>query len=146
MRQECQECYKNSALFAQFLLSFLTYVLLSYFVHLHCANIHTPLPYLSYLYNFQIMKTRHPNPFCGIPTKGDFHDNYSTSPGCHHTPDLGLHPLPTVEESLPCLGTQLHQDQPTGGLVSHPLHQTAPQTKLACNSQRNHQRQFPTLT
>ena len=40
---ECQECYKNSALFAQFLLSFLTYVLLSYFVHLHCANIHTPL-------------------------------------------------------------------------------------------------------
>ena len=46
---DCQECYKNSALFAQFLLSFLTYVLLSYFVRLHCANIHTPLPFLSYL-------------------------------------------------------------------------------------------------
>ena len=32
-------------------LSFLTYVLLSYFVHLHCANVHTPLPLLSYLYD-----------------------------------------------------------------------------------------------
>ena len=40
----CQECHKNSALFAQFLLSSLTYVLLSYFVRLHCANIHTPSP------------------------------------------------------------------------------------------------------
>ena len=39
----CQECSKNSALFAQFLLSPLTYVLLSYFVRLHCANVHTPL-------------------------------------------------------------------------------------------------------
>ena len=40
---ECQECSKNSALFAQFLLSSLTYVSLSYFVRLHCANVHTPL-------------------------------------------------------------------------------------------------------
>ena len=39
----CQECYKNSALFAQFLLTSLTYVLLSYFIRLHCANVHTPL-------------------------------------------------------------------------------------------------------
>ena len=39
----CQECSKNSTLFAQFLLSPLTYVSLSYFVHLHCANVHTPL-------------------------------------------------------------------------------------------------------
>ena len=38
----CQEYNKNSAHFAQFLFSFLTYVLLSYFIHLHCANIHTP--------------------------------------------------------------------------------------------------------
>ena len=41
--ETCQEYSKNSALFAQFLLSSLTYVSLSYFVHLHCANIHTPL-------------------------------------------------------------------------------------------------------
>ena len=40
----CQECYKNSALFTQFFLIFLTYGLLSYSVRLHCANIHTPLP------------------------------------------------------------------------------------------------------
>ena len=46
---DCQECYKNSALFAQFLLSFLTYVLLSYFVRLHCANIHIHLPSFSFL-------------------------------------------------------------------------------------------------
>ena len=59
----CQECYKNSALFAQFLLSFLTYVLLFYFVHLHCTNIHTPLPFLSYPYDFQNIKTRHSNLF-----------------------------------------------------------------------------------
>ena len=59
----CQECYKNSALFAQFLLTSLTYVLLSYFVRLHCANIHTPLPVLSYPYDFQNMKTRHSNLF-----------------------------------------------------------------------------------
>ena len=64
IRERCQECYKNSALFAQFLLSFLTYVLLSYFVRLHCANIHTPLPFLSYPYDFQNMKTRHLNLFC----------------------------------------------------------------------------------
>ena len=43
--RECQECYKNSALFAQFLLTFLTYVLLSYFVHLHCTHTPTPLPF-----------------------------------------------------------------------------------------------------
>ena len=56
---KCQECYKNSAHFTQFLLSFLTYVLLSYFVRPHCANLHTPLPFLSYLYDFQTMKARH---------------------------------------------------------------------------------------
>ena len=86
----------------------MTYGLLSYSVRLHCANIHTPLPFLSYLYNFQTMKTRHPDPFGAIPTKGDFYDNYSTSPGCHHTLGLALYPLPTDEESLPCLGTQLY--------------------------------------
>ena len=64
----CQEGYKNSALFAQFLLSFLTYVLLSYFIHLHCANTHTPLPFLSYPYDFQNMKTRHSNLFCAKDT------------------------------------------------------------------------------
>ena len=41
----CQECSKNSALFAQFLLTSLTYVLLSYFIRLHCANFHAPLPF-----------------------------------------------------------------------------------------------------
>ena len=62
--EDCQECYKNSALFTQFLLSPLTYVLLSYFIRLHCANIHTPLPFLSYPYDFQNMKTRHSSLFC----------------------------------------------------------------------------------
>ena len=42
----CQECYKNSTLFAQFLLSSLTYASLSYFVCLHCANVHTPFMFL----------------------------------------------------------------------------------------------------
>ena len=32
-------------------LSFLTYVLLSYFIRLHCTNVHTPLPLLSYFYD-----------------------------------------------------------------------------------------------
>ena len=40
---ECQECSKNSTLLTQLLLSSLTYVSLSYFVRLHCANVHTPL-------------------------------------------------------------------------------------------------------
>ena len=140
----CQECYKNSALFAQFLLSFITYVLLSYFVRLHCANIHTPLSFLSYLYDFQNMKTRHPDLFCVILNEEHLYD-YSTSPGYPHTLDLDLHPLPPDEESLPCLGIQLYQGQPTGGLVSHPLHQTAPQPRIVCNSQGNHQRQIPPL-
>ena len=48
--------------FHPILLTSLTYVLLSYFVHLHCANIHTPLPFLSY--DLQNMKTRHSNLFC----------------------------------------------------------------------------------
>ena len=48
-KHDCQECLQNSALFAQFLLSFLTYVLLSYFVRLHCANIHILLPSFSFL-------------------------------------------------------------------------------------------------
>ena len=37
--------------FRPILLSFLTYVLLSYFIRLHCANVHTPLTLLSYLYD-----------------------------------------------------------------------------------------------
>ena len=45
----CQECYKNSALFGVFLFSFLTYVLLSDFICLHCANIHILLPSFSFL-------------------------------------------------------------------------------------------------
>ena len=52
----CQECLQNSALFAQFPLSFLTYVLLSYFVHLHCANIHILLPSFSFLMTFTDLK------------------------------------------------------------------------------------------
>ena len=56
----CQECYKNSAHFAQFLLSFLTYVLLSYFVRLHCANIHTPLPFFL-VFTTQNIKTKNSN-------------------------------------------------------------------------------------
>ena len=45
--------------FQPILLSFLTYVLLSYSVRLYCANIHTPSPFfLSYLYDFQTMKTQ----------------------------------------------------------------------------------------
>ena len=59
----CQECSKNSTLFAQFLLTSLTYVLLSYFVRLHCANFHAPLPFLSYPYDLQNMKTRHSHLF-----------------------------------------------------------------------------------
>ena len=56
----CQECYKNSAHFAQFLLSFLTYVLLSYFIRLHCANIHTPLPFVL-IFTTQNIKTKNSN-------------------------------------------------------------------------------------
>ena len=56
----CQECYKYFALFAQFLLSSLTYVLLSYFVRLHCANIHTPLPFFL-IFTTQNIKTRNSN-------------------------------------------------------------------------------------
>ena len=59
----CQEYYQKFALFAQFLFPLMTYELLSYSVRLHCANIHTPLPFLSYLYDFQTMKTRHPDLF-----------------------------------------------------------------------------------
>ena len=137
---------KNLFFSPNFLLTLKTYELLFYSVCLHCANLHTLLPFLSYLYDFQTMKTRHSDPFYGISTKGGFYDNYSTSPGCHHTPDQVLHPLPTAEESLLCLGTQLCPDQLTGGLVNHPLPQTALLTKPACNSQRNHQRQFPPST
>ena len=53
IEDNCQECSKNSALFAQFLLTSLTYVLLSYFVRLHCANIHTPLPFFPILMTFR---------------------------------------------------------------------------------------------
>ena len=45
--------------FRPILLSFLTYVLLSYFVRLHCANVHTPLPLLSYFYD-----TEHQDKVC----------------------------------------------------------------------------------
>ena len=106
MMTRCQECYKNSALFAQFLLSFLTYVLLSYFVHLHCTNIHTPLPFLSYFYDFQNIKTRHSDLFYNEEHLCD----YFTAPGYPHTLGLALHPLPTDEESLLCQGTQLCPD------------------------------------
>ena len=51
---------QNPAHFAQFLLSFLTYVLLSYFVHLHCANIHTPLLFFV-IFTAQNIKTRNSN-------------------------------------------------------------------------------------
>ena len=50
---QCQEYSKNFALFAQFLLTSLTYVLLSYFVCLHCANIHTLLPFFPTLMTFR---------------------------------------------------------------------------------------------
>ena len=43
---QCQECYQKFVLFAQFLLILITYELLSYSVCLHCANFHTPLPFL----------------------------------------------------------------------------------------------------
>ena len=59
----CQKCSKNSALFTQFLLTSLTYVLLSYFVRLHCANFHAPLPFLPDPYDLQNMKTRHSHLF-----------------------------------------------------------------------------------
>ena len=52
-RGYCQECYRNFALFDQFLSKFLTYVLLSYFVHLHCANIHIHLHSFSFLMTSQ---------------------------------------------------------------------------------------------
>ena len=42
-------------------LSFSTYVLLSYFVRLHCANIHTPLPFFL-IFTTQNIKTRNSNP------------------------------------------------------------------------------------
>ena len=40
---------KKFALFAQFLFMFITHGLLFYSVCLHCANLHTPLPFLLYL-------------------------------------------------------------------------------------------------
>ena len=46
-----------------FFLTLITYGLLSYSVHLYCANIHIPLLFLSYLYDFQNMKTRHSHLF-----------------------------------------------------------------------------------
>ena len=48
----------------------ITYGLLSYSVCLHCANLYTPLPFLFYLHDFQNMKTRHPDLFCAILSKG----------------------------------------------------------------------------
>ena len=42
------------------LLSFLTYLLLSYFVRLHCANIHTPLSFFL-IFTTQNIKTRNSN-------------------------------------------------------------------------------------
>ena len=59
----CQECYQKSVLFAQFLLIFITYESLFYSVRLHCANLHTPLPFLFYLYDFQNIKTSQPDLF-----------------------------------------------------------------------------------
>ena len=52
---------KNSLFSPNFFLTLITYELLSYSVRLHCANLHTPLPFLLYLYDFQNMKTRHPD-------------------------------------------------------------------------------------
>ena len=66
----CQECYQKSVLFAQFLLIFITYESLSYSICLHCANFHTPLPFLFYLYDFQNIKTRHPDLFGAVLGKG----------------------------------------------------------------------------
>ena len=61
---------KNSLFSPNFFLTLITYGLLSYSVCLHCTNLHTPLPFLFYLYDFQNMKTRHPDPFCAILGKG----------------------------------------------------------------------------
>ena len=60
---------KNSLFSPNFFLTLITYGLLSYSVCLHCANLHTPLPFLFYLYDFQNMKTRHPDLFCAILSK-----------------------------------------------------------------------------
>ena len=50
---------KNLLFLPNSLLTLITYGLLSYSVRLHCANFHTPLPFLFYLYDSQNMKTRH---------------------------------------------------------------------------------------
>ena len=62
---------KNSLFLPNFFLTLITYGLLSYSVCLHCANLHTPLPFLFYLYDFRNMKTRHPDLFCAILSKGN---------------------------------------------------------------------------
>ena len=59
--EDCQECLQNSALLAQFPFNFLTYVLLSYFVHLHCANIHIHLPFFSFLMTLQTSNKARPD-------------------------------------------------------------------------------------
>ena len=61
---------KNSLFSPNFFLTLITYGLLFYSVRLHCANLHTPLPFLFYLYDFQNMKMRHPDLFCAILSKG----------------------------------------------------------------------------
>ena len=68
--EACQECYQKYVLFAQFLLIFMTYELLSYSVRLHCANFHTSLPSVFYLYDFQNIKTSQPDLFGVILGKG----------------------------------------------------------------------------
>ena len=68
--QVCQECSQKFVLFAQFLLIFITYESLSYSVHLRCANFHTSLPFHFHLYDFQNIKTRHPNLFGAVLGKG----------------------------------------------------------------------------
>ena len=57
---------KNSLFSPNFLVTLITYELSSYSVRLHWANLHTPLPFLFYLYYFQNIKMRHPDLFGAV--------------------------------------------------------------------------------
>ena len=61
--RDCQELLQNSLFSPNFFLTLIIYGLLSYSVRLRCANIHIHLPFLSYPYDFQTMKTRYPDLF-----------------------------------------------------------------------------------
>ena len=139
----CQECLQNSTLFAQFLLSFITYVLLSYFVCLHCANIHIPLPSFSSLMTLQTSNKALDQTRCYSKCSKRYWSKQTTRRP-HHTLDQDPHPspnTPNLEDSLLDL-----QDQP----ADVPYNPLPPQSNLwpvqACSDRRSQQRLIPALT